>query len=101
LSRSGLSHNALKRYLRPLMDQGLVSRAERVENRRGRPEYGYCLTPKFKKHLNLTVTEPYTSLVTLTFTRLKQICRYGKGRFCRARKRNCVSHLCPQIIRNK
>lgn len=101
LSRGGLSHNTLKRYLCRSMDQGLVSRAEGVENRRGRPKYGYYLTSKSKKRLNLTVTEPYTSLVTLTFTKLKQICRHSEGGFCKARKGNCISHLCPQIVKSK
>lgn len=99
LAKGGLSHNTLKRYLRRLMDQGLVLRAETVKNRRGRPEYGYYLTPKLKQRVNLTLTEPYTSLVTLTFTKLKQICRYSKGGFCKAKRRNCASPICPNIIR--
>jgi len=101
LAKGGLSHNTLKRYLRRLMDQGLVLRTENVRNRRGRPEYSYYLTPKLRQLVSLRLTEPYTSLVTLTFTRLKQICRYSKGGFCKARKGNCASHLCPQIVRSK
>ena len=79
----------------------MVSRTKRIRNRRGRPEYGYCLTPKLKKRLTLIVTDPYTSLVTLTFTRLKQICRHSKGGFCKTRKGNCSPHLCPNILRGK
>ena len=101
LAKGGLSHNTLKHYLRCLMDQGLVLRTENVKNRRGRPEYSYYLTPKLKQHISLRLTEPYTSLVTLTFTRLKQICRHSKGEFCKARKGNCASHLCPQIVTSK
>ena len=101
LAKGGLSHNTLKRYLRRLMDQGLVLRTENVKNRSGRPEYAYYLTPKLKQHISLRLTEPYTSLVTLTFTRLKQICKHSKGGFCKANKGNCASHLCPHIIRSK
>jgi len=101
LAKGGLSHNTLKHYLRCLMDQGLVLRTENVKKRRGRPEYGYYLTPKLRKHLDLTVTDPYTSLVTLKFSELRQVCRHSKGGFCKARKGNCAPHLCPQISRSK
>ena len=101
LAKGDMSHNTLKRYLQRLMTEGLVSRTENVKNRRGRPEYSYYLTPRLKQRVNLRITEPYTSLVTLTFTRLKQICRHSKGGFCKARKGNCAPHLCPQIIRSK
>ncbi|MFH0848787.1 MAG: hypothetical protein V1857_04735 [archaeon] len=59
------------------------------------------MTPKLKQHVNLTLTEPYTSLVTLTFTKLKQICKHSKGGFCKAKRGNCASHTCPHIIRGK
>jgi len=101
LVRGGMSHNTLKRYLRRLMIEGLVSRAENVANRRGRPEYGYYLTPKLKQRVNLRLTEPYTSLVTLTFTKLKQICRHNKSGFCQAKRRNCGSYICPHIMRGQ
>ena len=101
LAKGGLSHNTLKRHLRRLMDRGLVLRAEKVKNKRGRPEYSYCLTPKLRQRVNLTLTEPYTSLVTLAFTKLSQICKHSKGGFCKARKGNCTSYVCPNIIRGE
>jgi predicted ArsR family transcriptional regulator len=101
LAKGGLSHNTLKRYLRRLMDQGLVLRAENVKNERGRPEYAYYLTPKLRQRVSLTLTEPYTSLVTLTFARLKQICKHNKSGFCQAKRRNCSSYVCPHIMRSK
>jgi len=101
LAKGGLSHNTLKRHLQHLMDEGLVQRAEKAENRRGRPEYGYYLTPKLRQHVNLTLEGRYTSLVTLNFTKLKQICRHSKGGFCKRTRRNCRSHTCPYIIREE
>jgi len=101
LAKGGLSHNTLKRHLRRLMDRGLVLRAEKVKNRRGRPEYSYCLTPKLKQRVNLRLTEAYTSLVTLTFTKLKQICKHNKSGFCQTKRRNCGSYVCPHIMRGE
>jgi len=101
LAKGGLSHNTLKRHLQHLMNEGLVQRAEKAENRRGRPKYGYYLAPKLRQHVNLTLEGRCTSLVTLTFTRLKQICRHSKGGFCKTKKRNCSSHICPYIIREE
>ncbi len=101
LAKGGLSHNTLKRYRKDLMDEGLVQRSEKAENRRGRPEYSYCLTPKLTQHINLTLKGRYTSLVTSTFTKLKQICRHSKDGFCRTKKRDCHPHICPYIIREE
>ena len=101
LAKGGLSHNTLKRYLRHLMDQGLIVRAENAKNRRGRPEYRYYLTPKLKQRVNLRLTEPYTSLVTLTFTKLKQICKHSKGGFCKAKKTNCTAYTCLNILKEE
>ena len=83
------------------MSEGLVLRAEKVENKRGRPKYSYYLTPKLKQHVNLTLKEPHTSLVTLTFTKLKQICKYSKGGFCKTKRRNCTAYICPNILREE
>jgi len=101
LAKSGISHNTLKRYLQHLMTEGLVSRTENATNRRGRPEYGYYLTPKLKQRVNLRLTEPYTSLVTLTFTKLKQICKHHKSGFCQTKRSKCGSYLCPHIMRGQ
>ena len=101
LAKGGMSHNTLKRYLQRLIGEGLVSRKENVKNRRGRPEYGYYLTPRLKQRVNLRLTEPYTSLVTLTFTKLKQICKHNKSGFCQTKRRNCGSYICPHIIRGQ
>ena len=101
LAKGGLSHNTLKRHLQRLMSEGLILRAEKVENRRGRPEYSYNLTPKLSRHINLTLKEPHTTLVTLTFTKLKQICKHNKGGLCKAKRRNCTAYICPNIPREE
>jgi predicted ArsR family transcriptional regulator len=101
LAKGDMSHNTLKRYLQRLMTEGLVSRTENVKNRRGRPEYNYYLTPRLKQRVNLRITEPYTSLVTLTFTKLKQICKHHKSGFCQTKRSNCSSYLCPHIMRGQ
>ena len=101
LSKGELSHNTLKHHLQRLVNEGQVLRIKNIENRRGRPEYGYYLTPNLKQHVNLTLKEPYTSLVTLTFNKLKQICKHNKGGYCKTNKKNCSPYTCPHIIRGE
>jgi predicted ArsR family transcriptional regulator len=97
LAKGGLSHNTLKRHLQRLMSEDLILRAEKVENRRGRPKYSYTLIQKLRRQVNLTLKEPHTSLVTLT--KLKQTCKHSKGGFCRTKRRNCGPYVCLHIIR--
>lgn len=101
LTETGVSHNTLKRHLNHMLARGLILRDKLAQKRRGRPEFCYCLTPKFEKRIRHTLEEPFTSLVTLTFTKLKQICKHNKGGYCKTNKRNCSPYTCSHIIRGE
>jgi|GEM_PF-3733731 len=45
------------------------------------------------------LTGPYIGLVVLPFEKLKHLCRYEKGRYCRMMRGRCNPHNCPQIIK--
>jgi hypothetical protein len=40
---------------------------------------------------------PSTGVVSLTFDKLSQICRFEKGEFCKKVREPCSARVCPQI----
>jgi hypothetical protein len=36
-------------------------------------------------------------LVALPFSRLRHVCRFEKGGYCKETRRNCAPQICPQI----
>jgi predicted ArsR family transcriptional regulator len=101
LSEVGFSHNTLRLHIARLKPQGMVVHAEKTKNGPGRPILKYSLPPAIKQKVALTLTDPYTTIVSLTFQKLKHLCRFEKGGYCKATRRNCGAQNCPQIIKGK
>jgi len=40
---------------------------------------------------------PSTGVVSLSFSKLSQICRFEKGGFCKKIRSSCNAQVCPQI----
>jgi hypothetical protein len=66
-----------------------------------RPVFTYSLSPEVKHRVALTLTEPYTTIVSLTFQKLKHLCRFEKGGYCKNTKRRCEAQNCLQIIKGE
>jgi DNA-binding Lrp family transcriptional regulator len=99
LREAGFSHNTLKLRLVGLEHQGFILKTEKRRESPGRPSFTYYLSPDIKHRVSLTLTDPYTVIVSLTFKKLKHLCRFEKGGYCKTTRRRCEAQNCPQIIK--
>jgi predicted ArsR family transcriptional regulator len=101
LQEVGFSHNTLRLHIAKLKRQGMIAQAEKTKNSPGRPILTYSLPPEIKHRVALTLTDPYTIIVSLTFQKLKHLCRFEKDGYCKNTRRNCEAQNCPQIIKGE
>ena len=97
LSQVGFSHNTLQQHLRRLMAKGLVLREKETANGFGRPKFAYHIPSKTAKQVISVLEDPRVELVAIAFSRIRHICRFEKGGYCKETKRNCAPQICPQI----
>ena len=97
LGEVGFSHNTLQQHLERLVAQGLIVREKTTSNNFGRPKFAYHVPFKTAKQVTLALQDPLVELVTLPFSRLKHVCRFEKGGYCKETRRGCVPQICPQI----
>ena len=101
LQAVGFSHNTLRLYLARLERQGMIVEAKTPRNGPGRPVFTYSLPPEVKHRVALTLTEPYTTIVSLTFQKLKHLCRFEKGGYYKNTRRRCEAQDCLQIVKGE
>ena len=96
----GVSKVTTLKWLRSMERKGLLCRSYEVkQGKRGRPRGVYHQT----KNLKRFIEEPPQgdgSMVTLSLTTLRSICRYEKGRMCKAllpKLQRCETSLCPYL----
>jgi len=97
LSEVGFSHNTLQQHLERLMAKGLVLREKVAANGFGRPKFAYHIPSKTAKQVVAALEDPRVELVTIPFSRVRHICRFEKGGYCKEMKRSCAPQICPQI----
>ena len=97
LSQVGFSHNTLHQHLWRLMAQGLVFREKQTANGFGRPKFAYHIPSKTTKQVISALEDPNVELVAISFSRIRHICRFEKGGYCKETKRTCAPQICPQI----
>ena len=97
LGEVGFSHNTLQQHLDRLYARGLVVKEKMASNSLGRPKFAYHVPSTATKQVAAALQNPYETLVTLQFTRLKHLCRFEKGGYCKETKKNCAPQICPQI----
>jgi len=97
LGEVGFSHNTLQQHLDRLAARGLVVKEKMASNSLGRPKFAYHVPPTATKQVTAALQNPYETLVTLQFTRLRHLCRFEKGGYCKETKKNCAPQNCPQI----
>jgi len=71
--------NTLRRHLASLERQDFIVKSKKAKKGRGRPSFVYSLPPEIRNRVALTITKPYTTIVSLTFQRLRHLCRFEKG----------------------
>ena len=101
LHEIGFSHNTLKLHIKTLLAAGLLVREKTRSEGLGRPKFAYSISPKLKKQVSAALSDPSIELVHLPFSRLKHLCRFEKGGYCKETRKNCNSENCPQIPRVK
>jgi hypothetical protein len=79
----------------------MIAKAKNLRKGPGRPVLVYTLPPEIKHRVNLTLTDPSTTIVSVTFQKLKHLCRFEKGGYCKERRTVCAPQICPQIIKGK
>ena len=97
LSEVGFSHNTLQQHLGQLMAQGFVLREKETANGFGRPKFAYHIPSKTTKQVISALKDPNVELVAIPFSRIRHICRFEKGGYCKETKRDYAPQICPQI----
>jgi predicted ArsR family transcriptional regulator len=96
LGEVGFSHNTLQHHLDHLAARGIVVKEKMASNGLGRPKFAYHVPSTATKQVTAALQNPYEALVTLQFTRLRHLCRFEKGGYCKEAKKSCAPQNCPQ-----
>ena len=91
-----LSHNTLRHHLDLLGDQRIITKSKQPVKGRGRPRFTYS-APVGAGKVPSVLPNPSTGVVSLSFEKLSQICRFEKGEFCKKVRGPCSARVCPQI----
>ena len=97
----GFSRNTLKLHLKRLTAQSLVVKEKTLSNERGRPKYAYFLSHRVKQQVSAALSDSSITIVAIPFSRLRHLCRFKKGGYCKQVRKNCNPGNCPQIPRSK
>ena len=101
LGKVDFSHNTLRLHLSRLVDQGLVVKEKRPSKGLGRPRFTYSVPPKLHRQASRILSDPFDEFVTLPFRKLRHLCRFEKGRYCKKIKKRCEAQNCPQILKKE
>ena len=99
LRKVDFSHNTLRLHLSHLVDQRLVVKEKPPSKGLGRPKFMYSVPSKVSRQVHRLLSEDYAEIVSLTFNRLKSICKYEKCGYCKKIKGRCEAQNCPQILK--
>jgi predicted ArsR family transcriptional regulator len=97
LGEVGFSHNTLQQHLERLVAQGFVVKDKMTSNSLGRPKFAYHVPSTATKQVAAALQNPHEALVTLQFSRLRHVCRFEKGGYCKEARKSCGPQNCPQI----
>jgi len=97
LGGTGVSHNTLRLHLENLVGQGLVVREKTPMMGLGRPKFAYAIPQRALRQVSVALSDSYVEIVSLPFSRLKHLCRFEKGGYCKQAKKGCEAQTCPQI----
>jgi len=101
LDEVDFSRNTLKLHLKRLVAQSLLLKEKKPSNAKGRPKYVYSIPAKLRKQVSAALSGPSITIVSLPFSRLKHICRFEKGGYCKQARNNCSPAICREVRRVK
>jgi len=96
LGEVGFTHNTLQKHLQRLTVRGFVVKEKVSSNTLGRPRFIYRVPSAAAKQVKAALENPYKAFVTLQFSRLRHVCRFEKGGYCKETRKNCAPQICPQ-----
>ena len=97
LSEVSFSHNTLQQHLERLTAKGLVVREKPAATGFGRPKFAYHVPLRASKQVTAALEDPAMELVAIPFSRLKHVCRFEKGGYCKETRKDCAPQICRQI----
>ena len=95
LTEVKFSHNTLRLHLDKLAERGLINKSKQPSKSPGRPKITYS-TPISALKPSTVPLNPSTGVITLTFSKLSQVCRFEKGGFCKKVRDSCNARICLQ-----
>ena len=101
LAETSLSHNTVRLHLHRLVAQGIVVKEKIPAKRLGRPSFAYSLSPKVNRQRIGASSSSSTETVTLNFSKLRHLCRFEKGGYCKQIRKRCEAQKCPQILKRQ
>ena len=96
-SQVDFSHNTLQQHLTRLVQKDLVLKEKDPAKSFGRPKYAYHVPSRTAKQVVGALEDPGVELVTMPFSRVRHICRFEKGGWCKEKRASCSPQICPQI----
>ena len=78
LSELSVSHNTLRLHLDAMAEKGEIKKEKRPSKGRGRPSYFYSTGPGAVRQPSPRLNR-VTGMVSLSFEKLSQVCRFEKG----------------------
>jgi len=96
LSQVGFSHNTLQHHIERLTAKGFIVKQKIRVDGFGRPRFTYQIPSGSKKQVASALEDPEVELVTIAFKRLRHVCRFEKGGYCKETRKNCTPQICPQ-----
>ena len=101
LGEVDFSRTTMKLHLKRLLSQGLVVKEKMPLNRKGRPKYAYSTPPRIRQQVSAALSDPRITIISLHFSRLRHLCRFEKGGYCKQARKNCNPENCPQLPKAK
>jgi len=91
---TGFARSTVITHLERLMSEGLVLREKKPCVGQGRPKFLYRL-------VDFQASKPsiQPSIVLIEFSKLKKVCKYEKGGYCKIAKSACTNQNCRLIIK--
>ena len=101
LAETGISHNTIRLHLHRLACHGIVVKEKTPSEKLGRPSFTYSLSSKVNRQQITAGSSAFTDTVTLNFSRLRHLCRFEKGGYCKQTRKRCGAQKCPQILKRQ
>ena len=90
LDEVGFSHNTLQQNLKLLVEKGIVLKERDPASGFGRPRFIYHVQPRAARQVAAALEDPGLDLVTMPFSRLRHVCKFEKGGYCKEKSERAV-----------